>query len=154
MSEIKTRADLFEAAAKMMRMCDAAGIPYVCKVCGNKIIESKSDIVTFCGSPSSYEFPLAIIEGRPVFVGDEVWFTGSDILSPMKIVVKEADSRNFLADSGVVYGRRSISWNPPKPLTVMVEMLREDAEACTTNYRVVRIDRIADACRKALGISK
>lgn len=151
MSEIKTRADLFEAAAKMMRMCDEAGICNTYKVKG--ILCAGEWQMNLPINFNYYEFPIAIIEGRPVFVGDEVWFTGSDILSPMKIVVKEADSRNFLADSGVVYGRRSISWNPPKPKTVKIEIPIEDAEYLAT-YGGGHIRNVVEACRKAVESSK
>jgi len=35
---IKTRADLFEAAAKMMRMCDEAGTDYFFNYDGKKMV--------------------------------------------------------------------------------------------------------------------
>jgi hypothetical protein len=124
MSEIKTRAELFEAAAKMMRMCDDAGIDHTYKVGMHKLLFSSKNL-SFNEEPSSYEFPLAIIEGRPVFVGDELWYKKG---YKIKIAGVDCISGFIAAGKDGYFSIDSLSWNPPKPRTVMVEMLREDAE--------------------------
>lgn len=69
MSELKSRADLFEAAAKMMRMCDEAVVEPAFKWRGTLHRASPN----FTGPISDYEFPLAIVEGKPVFMGDKIY---------------------------------------------------------------------------------
>ena len=144
---IKTRADLFEAAAKMMRMCDEAGVNYQIKFDGIEInINQKLSVLTDYSS-HRIEFPLSIVEGRPVFVGDELYIEDGRKLPCVNIRndVFELDAGNGWR----CYPRNDhVSWNPPKPKTVMVELLREDAEELA---KVVTFEgRIASAAKKAL----
>jgi len=82
---------------------------------------------------NDWEFPLAVVEGKPVFVGDELYLDGNKI-----------KTWNGM-DIGCL---PRWSWNPPKPKTVMVELLVEDAERCAKQS--YDFASIADACRKAL----
>jgi len=130
---IKTRADLFEAAAKMMRMCDEAEIQHTFKFGGIRYTNIENRPLSFSHDSYMYEFPLAIVEGKPVFVGDELY------------------------DKYIAGNTSMLSWLPPKTKTVLVELLREDAEFMFSAYSAdeppfckSKTARIAEACRKAL----
>ena len=85
-----------------------------------------------------YEIALAVVEGKPVFRGDRLyWKDGTPwVANECPAVFKE------------------YSWNPPKPRTVLVELLAEDAEwlgePCPTQ-RCEQSNHVINACRKALG---
>lgn len=128
----QSRADLLIAAGESIKMQTAAGIEPVFKsMCG---IVKMGD-ANFTLQPDHYEFPLAVVEGKPVFCGDELYDDG-------EFFVATSQMKNACWDD--------CSWNPPKPATVMVELLREDAKRLS-NY-LITIDgiKIGEACRKAL----
>lgn len=70
------RADLLEAAAKSIRMQEAAGIDPVCKF--DRHICSISSCV-FKPNDMRYniEFPLVIVEGKPVWVGSKGFWSNT-----------------------------------------------------------------------------
>jgi len=158
---IKTRADLFEAAAKMMRICDEAEIQHTFKFGGIRYTNIENRPLSFSHDSYMYEFPLAIVEGKPVFVGDELYEDGNKV-----VVVSKHPNCDSLQWLGVgAFKDEALlgmplehwSWNPPTPATVMVELLREDAEFMFSAYSAdeppfckSKTARIAEACRKAL----
>ena len=83
--------------------------------------------------------PLAYVEGKPVFVGDELY---------------TEDGRKFIAPIGNSFGEymtfgagHKWSWNPPKPNTVMVELPYDYVEV----HSILTCDTtLVNACRKAL----
>jgi len=81
-----------------------------------------------------YEFPLAVVEGKPVFLGDELYYSKTGALIRAEHCNFEICDKNY-------------SWNPPKPKTVMVELLVEDAKFIR-DYGIT--SRVTGACRKAL----
>jgi len=133
-----SRADLLIAAGESIKMQEKAGIEPVGKHdgCGPFTLSSyKFDSL-------EWEFPLAVVEGKAVFVGDVLYderFIGNE-----RFVVNDTHRNTFLP--------KVFSWNPPKPKTVMVELLREDAERLLNcEYKVpVAIERAYSAIRKAL----
>ena len=88
------------------------------------------------------ELALGVVEGKPVWKGDAL-YCGSTRYT-------------VVSTHGELHGMpiASWSWKPPKPKTVMVELLVEDAEAFYAAYGSMHIGysrgRIARACRKAL----
>ena len=124
------RADLLEAAAKSIRMQEAAECMPVCKCNGITVFIRDC---TFLNWEAPYEFPLAVVEGKPVFVGDELYF---------------GDTLVGIQDGNIFHG---LSWNPPKPKTVLVEIPVDVAEEarkwCMSGWVH---DAIGTACRKAL----
>jgi hypothetical protein len=91
------------------------------------------------GNPISYKFPLAVVEGKPVFVGDELYWRGSK--------TKISEYANGLD------GLQDWSWNPPKPATVMVELPRSEVEYLASFENadcIFDVRSIAKSCRKAL----
>lgn len=149
------RADLLIAAGESIKMQEKAGIEpmykYLKGICQLRLAGLGADAW-------DYEFPLAVVEGKPVFVGDELYHipTGS------KYQVQEckAHSNGKLAFKSVHALWCDGDWvenyslNPPKPKTVMVELLVEDAELLENECRdklpcIPRI-RISASCREAL----
>jgi len=129
-----SRAQLLRDAADSMQMQEAVRLIPSCKVDGILITIIG---VAFSDLSYDYEFPLAVVEGKPVFVGDKLY----NLNSGNKF---KAIERPRVGWSDVSY----LSWNPPKPKTVMVELLVEDAEYWSTCYATN--DRISAACLKAL----
>jgi len=156
------RADLLIAAGESITMQEKAGIEPLMKCAISKRIETISTR-DFRANPEFYEFPLAVVEGKPVFVGDELYDQ-----SGIKYVAGFAkDQEAIWAKPGTpfLYGKSnsgnlyfcqlenaiSFSWNPTKPKTVMVELLREDAEHYSRFAMIdQREERFQAACRKAL----
>ena len=126
----ESRSDLLIAAGESIKMQEAVGIDPVGKYAG--------DVVALEGYKfddlAKWEFPIAVVEGKAVFVGDELWVHGAK-----KIISCAAD----------VCG---CSWLPPKPRTGMVELLREDAQNIASD--TLWNDRISNACKKALDADK
>ena len=103
------------------------------------------------------EFALAIVEGKPVFKGDELW----SLPNNFKFIADHTNDIGIWNKSlnGLSNGARftECSWNPPKPRTVMVELLVEDAkEYARTNIEFEGshsygcLIGTVKACRKAL----
>lgn len=124
------RADLLEAAAKSIRMQEAAGVEPVCKV---RIGICPIKGLSFSDTFNYYEFPLAVVEGKPVFVGDVLYDKRGD---PCKMQAHHNLNWKYW------------SWTKPKPKTVMVELTVEDANHLLSEYAPVT--NIHIACRKAL----
>lgn len=130
MSQYKTKADLYRAWADVLDMCKGTKVHINdCWKCNGS---SFGDVPYFDNYPETYSFAIGIVEDKPVFVGDVLY-------------TKDGEAKNAVASPQTRW--RDFSWNPPKPKTVMVELLVEDAEWLTSG----RCDStIAIACRKAL----
>ena len=112
MSKFTNRADLLIAAGESIKMQESAGIKPMCKVDGDLLsIDGRMLTKSF-----DYEFPLAVVEGKAVFLGDKLYYEDY----PTPSIVDDIWNPKGCFDA--------YSWNPPKPRTVMVELLREDAE--------------------------
>jgi hypothetical protein len=112
MTQFTNRADLLIAAGESIRMQENAGIKPQCKLKGwLTLIEH---VTLDAHHPTTLEFPLAVIEGKPVFVGDELYIDNNY----KKIKITEHTAPSILP---------RCSWNPPKPKTVIVELLIDDA---------------------------
>lgn len=164
MSKIKNRADLLIAAGESIKMQAAHGIEPVCKsreFVGGKKTESKIANCLFAKGSwenSDYEFPIAVLEGKAVFEGDELYSdSGTKFKVGSRLRNKNGD---FLCIVGyevlgavVSCSTEYCSWNPPKPKTVQIDVPVEWAESrlfgtCQSAAASVMVD---EACRKALG---
>lgn len=75
-----------------------------------------------------YQFALGVVEGKPVFTGDELYH---ERIGKVKV---RGESGTFfkIVDEygneykGSAYNPETFSWNPPKPRTILVELLVED----------------------------
>jgi hypothetical protein len=121
----ESRADLLIAAGESIKMQEEAEINPVVKFEGDVYILEGFKFDTF-----DWEFPLAVVEGKPVFVGDELYCTDSECA-----VCKRNGTTKYIAggefDSGYY---QAASLNPPKPKTVMVELPRAVAERITCRF--------------------
>ena len=150
------RADLLIAAGESIKMQESAGISPMQKYERSCVPIVHNGAFFFGDKLDGNEFPFAVFESKPVFVGDELY--GPD--GCLFILYDCNDTCNFYGhranNDKVCYTRSMCSWLPPKPRTVMVELLREDAENISSkdDVRLVELfainSRVSDACRKAL----
>lgn len=141
------RADLLIAAGESIKMQEKAGIEPVCKC--NVVIADIADL--FFYADANYEFPLAVVEGKAVFAGDELYLGTYN--KTVKVSAKHDEYDGLIYSHLNSFGNagfENFSWNPPKPKTVMVELLVEDADGLICGLG----GRVALACRKALGETK
>lgn len=148
------RADLLEAAAHSIRMQEKAGEANPkCKeeYCGSKV-RCISEL-NFRAAPNIYEFPLAVVEGKPVFEGDELWNVPNNFKFKVKSIENEwcGVKPCLIGEDNRCGWVEDCSWNPPKPKTIMVELTVEQAEL---GEKLGLTTDIASACRKALEAAK
>lgn len=99
--------------AAAWKLAEESGVKEVIKI--GEALKNISE-VSFSNDPLFYGFAVAVVEGRAVFIGDVLYFEGK------KYAVLNTFHLPF----------RECSWNPPKPKTVMVEMLVDDVQAWCT----------------------
>lgn len=142
----KTRQEVLRAAADWMDVCAKAGLSFRCVLYRYKGEIDHVASSAFVGTPEFYEFPIALLEGKEVWIGDELW----NVPNNFKFTVKYNDSIGLWAGGvGFCQGGRyeDLSWNPPKPKTIFVELPYEYVKlhsgiSCETT--------IVDACKKAI----
>lgn len=142
MNTPKERAELYRKAADTIDMCAEHGIQTLVKLNER---ERDISILEFTGNPKEYEFPLAVIEGKLVWPDD---------------IVYHSDGLRYLAkdvfnNPHVNLAPECLSLSPPKPKTIMVELLVGDAQkmANAASERLSNdyaYDRVGLACKKAL----
>jgi hypothetical protein len=129
MNTPQEQAALHRKAAETIEMCAPHGIEAYVKFKGHqhKVIE-----VFYQSRPAYYEFPLAVIEGQQVWADDWVYNKNELMVKAKEMVAQYAP----------------YTINPPKPKTVMVELLVEDARYIA-NTGAISV-QLHEACRKAL----
>jgi hypothetical protein len=134
-----TLAELYLEAARVVKMIEGTNLRVgdCFKLNG---IPFNSHHINFDSSPDRYEACLTIVEGKPVFKGDYMYH-------PAYESAQRIDELSIPSEW---------SWNPPKPKTVMVEMLFEDAQYVISSkgFNREHVRRIEEACLKALEESK
>lgn len=146
----KSRSELLRAAADSIEMQEKGGVKEpVCKTKNMGVCSIQN--TAFYGGECDYEFPLAVIESKPVFVGDEPYCVG---VQRKVIGVKQGA---LLWESGHGLRFASVehwSWHPPKPRKVLVEISVEDAKYLTEIVKNCNHDQLTNrlgwACKKAL----
>jgi hypothetical protein len=146
-----TRQEVLRAAADWIDVCEKAGIEAMCKYDGYVYpIEQCSLGKRYSG----YEFPLALLEGKEVWVGSELWCTNSNHWFKVKGLINGKTGLEYetpYAGRICTSVKSGCSWNQPKPKTVMIEMLVEDANHWA---KIAEADerefRFTQACKKAL----
>ena len=140
--------ETLELQAKAMRLVEGTEFGWMAAIrLDNKTIYDGSyELCRY--SAGELELALAIVENRPVFAGDELYLHSEFTFYPV-----EFEEPSFLLDEeGTGWNLSKLSWNAPKPKTVMVELLVEDAEYYVgDHFETKRNVRVSDACRKALG---
>lgn len=105
----------------------------------NKVLKFSGEIIDIRSCSFSkefreknyYEVALHVIDGRAAFIGDHVWHPSHD--RPQVLVIPVTKNPELL------------SWNPPKPKTVMVELLIDDVNV----YVNKEIEAFKDATARA-----
>ena len=130
--------EALELQAKAMRLVEGTELNWWC------VIRRKGTVLPFTYEPSfnqhisEYELALAIVEGKPVFKDDYIWYEGYS-------VAQRVDAIWFNETTA-----KECSWSPPKPRTVLVELLVEDVKFWQRCQLTHESPRLAAACRKAL----
>lgn len=133
-----TELEATRAKLKCLEMVEGTELNWwnVVRMKSNKglFVESSPDFM--CYEINIYEFALGVVEGKPVWEGDEIYRLDGHKFTACEYGMSRCD-------------HNKLSWNPPQPKTVMVELLIEDAEDMA-RQRAFDSARIAVACRKAL----
>ena len=133
MIQCKTVADLHRELARVLDMCEGTSVnPDTCW----KFDGIRKSVAPFLTAPPSlYSFAIAIVENKPVFIGDELYYTPDGD----KVTITGISSVKTPYGVHLLYVMRnkcgvcsepvsSLSWNPPKPKTVLLEVSVECAE--------------------------
>ena len=135
-----TLAELYQEAARVAKMIEETplSIDNCIKFEGSTLYSIDEEFMPVAHDGNKYEFALALIDDIPVFKGDFVF--SKDYPNGI-----EAEHAQYLYN---LTGLKSFSLTKPKPKTVMVELLREDAEDLAKFQ--ISLARQAAACKKAL----
>ena len=106
--------ELLEMQAKAMRMVEGTNVDWE-RCVRFKDCSGLWHVTSGMKTTIDYQLALAIVEGKPVFPGDEIWCLGATNGWFKTTMTKALISEN-------------LSRNPPKPKTVTIELSREDAE--------------------------
>lgn len=135
----KTLADLYTEAARVAKMIEGTSLTIgECVKVDNIMSGAKvygKGVPTFNSSPEHYDFALFLVEGKPVFEGDVLY---------SKIICAAIAITNLWE-----FQDHTLSWNPPKPKTVMVELPINMAN-CYAIMQNQDISVLSEACKKAL----
>ena len=103
--------DLYIEYARIIKMCKGTALenkPWLGVKCKGVVIKRCHPV--FTAQPDSYEFAVAILEDRPVFVGDTLYH-----LSGAKQIVGNTDNLT------------EMTWQPPKPnRRIVLEEMHEE----------------------------
>ena len=97
------QSDLYREWARVLDMCDGTKVMPTCAWKFNGIIQDDCLPNFEYDSPEHFEFLVAILEDKPVFVGDTIYVFGA------KYTVVEGDDPNLA----------KCSWQPPKKKVVL-----------------------------------
>jgi len=152
--------DLLIAAGESINLQTEAEIVPVCKFKG-VIHEIQDSSVIF--DKDNIEYPLAVVECKPVFIGDKLW--SNEWNNKLKVDGISADKKYFYHitknNERMFVNVHDALWEKPKPKpkTVMIELQFEDVEYWTsfnlgrlpeTSAYNIASNRFFDACKKAM----
>jgi len=103
----KTKADLHREYARVLDMCEGTNVSP--NICVDYDGSRSDDPMYFDWEPELLKFAIAIVEDKPVFVGDTLYFHHFD-----------GSIEKIIIDSGHGFGHIQEgrwSWNPPKKKT-------------------------------------
>jgi hypothetical protein len=102
---MKTKADLYEAWAKVLRMCGDADPCFKLTGAANNLFTITENVQPgFSLEPSLYIFPIAYVKKKPVFVGDFLYDCYGHEMQIFEIRNAERFAENY-------------NWEPPKSKT-------------------------------------
>lgn len=109
--------DLYLEYARVIQMCEGTELedtPWVCVKARYKSIFINHP--EFDGAPSEYEFAVAILEGKPIFVGSILYDKLDENIFPQEIAVRGIDEHGaLLIGSRYKWSswKENASWTPP-----------------------------------------
>lgn len=118
---MKTKADLYREYARIIDMTDGTGVDFlncVKNISGTAVGKFYCDPV-FNKNPNEYFFAIAVVEEKPVFVGDKLWHNNGTEYA-VQAVEKIGDRIAFKTiQEPWIDGdfAENYSWAPPKPKT-------------------------------------
>lgn len=95
--------DLYLEYARVIKMCDGTKLedtPWVCVKLDGAALRDNYGHPGLSAFIEKYEFAVAVLEERPVFVGDRLWLK---------------DGHQFAVENDLYVDPKSMSWTPPKP---------------------------------------
>lgn len=144
------KSDLYREWARVLDMCEGTKVePAYCWKIGAR---SPGIVPRFCEDLERYEFAVAILEGKPVFVGDKVWSEGNEYevkYEPIRGVFGQRvnDCLWRSIDSAV------FSWSPPKKTFMLNGEELPCPDNAATGYNV-EIDAGIEGDRKQYFVFK
>ena len=100
-----------------------------------------------------FKLALGIVEGKPVWNGDTLWHPTEGA-----VLANDNWGKELFNHNGKVCYIEHLSWNPPKPKTMAVELSYEAvqyfAKQFTSSTTIGIHNSVIDACRKALEEAK
>jgi len=104
------KSDLYREWARVLDMCEGSNVsPYSCVKYQGGILLANPE---FSDYPECYEFAVAILEDKPVFVGDKIY--ANNCVSQLTVVGKSTQQGYIYVGDSVNYDISILSWNPPK----------------------------------------
>jgi len=110
---------LYLEYARVIKMCEGTkleGNPWVCVKIGDSTPNDNRTHPLFNHKPETYKFAVAVLEGKPVFVGDVIYDKLDE--GARKIVVCGSNEYGLIINNSVMEWRswrESASWTPPTP---------------------------------------
>ena len=118
MTKIEKRSDLYREYARVIDMVEGTNINVFSCVKWNGIEiqkETATNKEMFANNINSYQFAIAIVEEKPVFLGDVLYDKQGSIV---RIDKKSSfDGGELYTVFFGVHDVSDLSWNPPKPKT-------------------------------------
>lgn len=133
MSQCTTRADLHEQWARVLRMCEEEEI--TAEGCWKFYGDIGNDDKPYLDCEiSAYEFAIAIIERKPVFIGDTLYIDSMPV--EIQGTCTDISGSSCLLIGNDIRGSsyhpyHVFTWNPPEPKTLM-----DIARGCGAPYVV------------------
>jgi len=115
------KSDLYREYARVIDMCEGTGLEqFDCMKYMGCIYRDHngSRNPSFDRPASEFSFALAIVEGKPVFEGDVLYFDGTCVAAD--IFVHRATADCIVDQKGDCWSIDKLHWTPPKPKTITV----------------------------------
>lgn len=108
------KSDLYREWARVLDMCEGTKVsPFVCwNRKGYDRLKPARCAPEFSEDPDSYEFAVAILEDKPVFVGDKVYANNCTLA--LTVEGRSEQNGYIFVGNCTNYDISILSWNPPK----------------------------------------
>jgi len=140
------KSDLHREWARVLDMCEGTKVdPRTCWKYNGKFIGFEPEFTDF---PDRYEFMVAILEDKPVFVGDKVYANNCTLALTVDGISKQKGY--VFVGNCTNYDISILSWNPPKK-TFLLEVNESHLQALSkVTFADVYILNLAEMAKKIL----